>query len=722
MSKHRQIDKICAVITVCSLLIIILFMTGSSLGIVQAERVMGYEKRLFDKSKVHTLDIVMDDWEDFIDTCMDEEYRSCNVVIDGEAYKNVGIRAKGNTSLSSVAQYGNDRYSFKIEFDKYADGKTYYGLDKLSLNNIIQDTTYLKDYLSYTMMENMGVSAPMCSFVFITVNGEDWGLYLAVEGVEEGFLQRNYGTDYGELYKPDSLSFGGGRGNGIDFDMTDFRDQFSETGEMDTQQMPGNFNPTGMGGGNGQQMPGNFDPSGMGGGDGQQMPGGFPQGMPGGESGTMSPADAQGMPEGFGNFSGDGGFGMGSSDVKLQYIDDDPESYSNIFENAKTEITESDKERLIASLKVLSEGENIESVVDVESVIKYLVVHNFVCNGDSYTGSMVHNYYLYEKDGVMSMIPWDYNLAFGGFSMGGGMGGGFASRGAASSGATSEVNSPIDSPVSDGDISSRPMIAWIFENEEYTELYHQYYDQLISEYFESGCFTQMVDEVVELISPYVEKDPTKFYTYEEFEKGVETIKQFCTLRAESVRGQLEGTIPSTSEGQKQDSSALIDASKISISDMGSMGSGMGGQAPPETEARGEQQTPPETEVKTERQTPPETKEQAEQQAQSETKEQTEQQTQSETKEQTAQQMEEETKGKIQEEALAETERETLAPKQQDSENMSESRQNFMAERAFGPESMQAEKQVSDKDQWIWLGISAVVLMCGILFAVKFKRR
>lgn len=59
--------------------------------------------------------------------------------IDGESYQNVAIRAKGNTSLTQVASYGNDRYSFKIEFDHYDSSITYHGLDKLSLNNIIQD-------------------------------------------------------------------------------------------------------------------------------------------------------------------------------------------------------------------------------------------------------------------------------------------------------------------------------------------------------------------------------------------------------------------------------------------------------------------------------------------------------------------------------------------------------------------------------------------------------
>ena len=80
-------------------------------------------------------------------------------------------------------------------------------MDKLSLNNIIQDTTYMKDYLTYQMMGAFGVDAPLCSYVYITVNGQDWGLYLAVEGVEDGFLRRNYGSDSGELYKPDSMSF-----------------------------------------------------------------------------------------------------------------------------------------------------------------------------------------------------------------------------------------------------------------------------------------------------------------------------------------------------------------------------------------------------------------------------------------------------------------------------------------------------------------------------------
>ena len=74
-----------------------------------------------------------------------------------------------------MSQLGGERYSFKIEFDHYDSGKSYHGLDKLSLNNLIMDSTMMKDYLTYTLMNEFGVTSSLCSYVYISVNGEDWG-------------------------------------------------------------------------------------------------------------------------------------------------------------------------------------------------------------------------------------------------------------------------------------------------------------------------------------------------------------------------------------------------------------------------------------------------------------------------------------------------------------------------------------------------------------------
>lgn len=540
MSTHKYIDRVCALALALTLAVTVLFMGGEALGLQPAAGGLGYEERLFDAGRVHTLDIIMDGWEDFLSGCEDKEYAACTLVIDGEACRNVAIRAKGNSSLSTVSSYGNNRYSFKVEFDHYDDANTYYGLDKLSLNNLIQDNTLMKDFLCYQLMGSFGVAAPLCSYVSITVNGEPWGLYLAVEGVEDAFLRRNYGTDAGELYKPDSLSFGGDRGGS--FDPADF------SGDFDPADFAGDFDPAA------------FD-------DGGAPPFESPPQRPGGgeDGGQFTPPGGgqEGGPRG----GGPGGMGgMGSGDVKLQYADDDPDSYPNIFDNAKTAVTDQDKDRLIAALKALG-GEEAAGAVDVEQVLRYFVVHGFVCNGDSYTGGMVHNYYLYEEDGRLAMIPWDYNLAFGGFQTGS---------------AEAAVNEPIDDPVTSGDLEDRPMVAWIFRSQEYTDLYHQYYAQFIEELFDSGSCQALIDSTFALIAPYAAEDPTMFCTYEEFEQGVEALRTFCALRAESVRGQLAGTVPSTSQGQAEHSAGLVDASGLALSAMGSMsgdGGGHGGFQP-----------------------------------------------------------------------------------------------------------------------------------------------
>ncbi len=681
MSTHKNIDRVCIFITILAIVVTVLFMNGTSLGVVADDSVsMGYENRLFDDSYVHTIDIEIDDWESFLETATSEEYSAANVTIDGEKIKNVGIRGKGNTSLSTVAQLDSDRYSFKIEFDAYQSSTNYHGLDKLCLNNLIQDYTMMKDYLAYKLMGEFGADAPLVSFTYITVNGEDWGLYLAVEAVEDSFLERNNGTNYGNLYKPDTLSMGGGRGNGGGFDMKDIDfdelgmenpfergskdegDESSEEGSEDSgdnesdkdgskssenksgkdsskssenksgkdssknsenksgennskksekksddaksmnfgKDSKKDFGRSSSKSSNGRSENNSEDKSGgksadstseeksmpdfaggnFSGGDftGGDFPGGdfssadsssgFPGGgFPGGDFASSESSNGFAGGGGPGGFGGFGGFGMGSGDVKLQYIDDDVDSYSTIFENAKTNIKTSDKNRLIKALKELSEGiteqdaEKIADAVDVDEVMRYMVVHNFLVNSDSYTGSMIHNYYLYEENGVLSMIPWDYNLAYGTFQ---------------GSDADSAVNDPIDTPLSITEGSTdRPMFSWITSNDEYLEMYHEYYQEFIDQFYTSGYLTDLIDSTYEMIHEYVEKDPTKFCTTEEFETAVSTIRSFVELRCQSIQGQLDGSIGSTDSAQAADPDALIDASSINISDMGSMGGGGG---------------------------------------------------------------------------------------------------------------------------------------------------
>ncbi len=601
-----------------------------------------YTDKLFDASYVHTINIEIadEDWQDLVTNPLDETYYSCNITIDGETYKNIGLRTKGNSSLTQVAHSDSDRYSFKIKFDKFDKEQDYYGLEKLSLNNIIQDATFMKDYLSYKLMGDFGVASPYVSYSYITINDEEWGLYLNVEDIDSSFLDRNYGEDHGELYKPgtdiDNMAQGGKDkigNNGVAPNMPEgaapVADENQATtnaeatnavnnqsGELPTDMpnIPENFSPENM-----PNMPENFNP--------ENMPEGF-------NPGQMRPDGGKGM-----------GGGMEAKGADLKYVDDEASSYANIFDNAETKIDDTDKERLIASLKQLSTGENLEEVVDIDATLRYFVVHNFVDNYDSYTGTMLHNYYLYEEDGKLSMLPWDYNLAFGAFGgAGGGMGGGrnmerpngmpgqegasnadvsegtntkgaspnqditkpqgnladqaaTASQSTAANKETSEakntvenqaptdkqevlnentqnsatqmVNMAIDTPLSGTTEEERPLWGQLISNATYKEQYHQLFDEFLKNHLENGVVEKEIDRVAEMISPYIQKDPTGFYTYDEFQKGVTTLKSFINLRTESIRKQLNGEIPSTTEGQKTASDKLVDASSINLSDMGS---------------------------------------------------------------------------------------------------------------------------------------------------------
>ena len=487
-----------------------------------------YPKTLFDDSKVHSIDIQVDDqaWSKMAANAEAEEYIPCTMVIDGVRVDEVGIRPKGNSSLSQISGMKSQNFSFKVEFDHYKN-QTFDGLDKMALNNCTMDTTYMKDYLTQDMMNYMGVAAPLTSFVNIKLNGRDFGFYLAVEAVEDSFVIRNYGNNDGKLYKPDSLAIS-------NFDFSDMSSYRMENGQLATDYLL-------------NIMSGETYKD-------------FDENMRADLMGDMIKVllDVSNI----------------RTDISgLVYIDDNPKSYKTIFDTAIFDTTEIDKKRLINSIKKLNSGEDIENTINVDSVTKYFVVHNFVNNYDAYTSIFSHNYFLYENNGKLSMIPWDYNLAFGALSLE--AANSFIdsfedylivdTKTYGMSAAKSMVNYPIDTPVFSVDLKERPMIYQILNNENYSTLYHQYFDEFISKYFESGHFKDLYSSTVEMISPYVKNDSKGFYSFEQFEDGVKELNKFCNLRAISIRGQLNKTIPATLIGQNENPESLIDTKDLDIS-------------------------------------------------------------------------------------------------------------------------------------------------------------
>lgn len=541
-----------------------------------------YEQALFGTDLI-TVDIQIaeDDWQDMLENALEEEYHVANVTINGQTFENVGIRTKGNTSLSQVASSDSDRYSFKIEFDHYQDGQTCWGLDKLVLNNLISDATYLKEYFVYDMFAFLDMPASDYGMAEITVNGEPWGIYLALEGVEESFLTRNFGTSAGLLYKPENMG-GGGPGGMKGKDSDEVREMMGM--DADAQGLP---QPPQMPGQDGEQTVPQGQPPEMNQQDTQaagqppQLPDAAQQPSADGQTDETAQGDwAQKMQERGARGGGPGGM-MGGGGSDLQYTDDDLDSYETIWEGEVMDTDDADHERVVEALKKISEGDL--SGLDVDLMCKYMAVQTFVVNLDSLSGNMAHNYYLYEKDGKLALLPWDYNLAFGGFQSGD---------------ASSVINFPIDTPVSGVTLEDRPIFAAILNDESACALYHSYLDKLCNEYVQGGMFELTYTKLRSLLDSRVatsEHDPTAFYTADEYTTAVEMLKTVIEKRAESIMGQLDGSIPSTTDGQQADASALIDASDINISAMGSQGGGgRGGHMMPWQNETTEQPLPTDT--------------------------------------------------------------------------------------------------------------------------------
>lgn len=563
-NKHFNIIvALFMVIALCfsSLIMLLPKSSTSSTSIEQPD----YITTIFNDDSVIEINIEMDEdsWQEMLDNAASEEYTAANITVNGTTYNNVAIRPKGNSSLSQlVTDDSTERYSFKIKLDKYVDGQTLDGLSKLVLNNNMSDTTSMKEYLSYKLLDSLGIPTPACSYAHITVNGEEWGLYLAVEPIEEEFIERNYGSIDGNLYKPESNNVAiGDKDNNENkiMDNNNFSPSENTTSENNNKTTIDNSidmqNQSNMNNGDssGQmQMPPDMN---TGNSTGEmQAPPDMNNRNPSREMQTPPDMNKQStndstnqpqIPNGIG-----GGIGRNSNGANLVWNGDDISNYSAIFDNAIFKTTDiDDYTKILDMIEHLDSLDDIESYLDVDEVLKYFAANTFLVNLDSYVSNMNHNYYLYENDGIVSILPWDYNLSFAGFQAGS---------------ASNAINFPIDSPVSDS-LEESPLIGKLLEVDEYKDIYHHHLNEIVENFVNNGTLETLITKTDSLISSYIQNDATAFYTYDEYKASLSNLINFGYDRATSIAAQLDGSQPSTNTGTIE--------TTVDLSAMGQQGGG-----------------------------------------------------------------------------------------------------------------------------------------------------
>ncbi|MCT1398816.1 CotH kinase family protein [Paenibacillus sp. p3-SID867] len=206
----------------------------------------------------------------------------------------------------------------------------------------------------------------------------------------------------------------------------------------------------------------------------------------------------------------------------LTWLGNDPDSYTGLVMKSKS----SNDDILIDMLDELNNGTDYEKVLDVDNVLKYVALNVVASNMDSYLGSNKQNYYLYENNGIFSVLPWDYNMAFGGL------------------GGSSIL---IDEPTQ-GALAERPLIAKLLEVDEYKERYHAILSEMLEGYMQQETFNERVAQLQDLISEHVKQDPRPFYSYEEYEQSIPTLTSYVQESMDNLQQQLDGTLPSAGDG------------------------------------------------------------------------------------------------------------------------------------------------------------------------------
>jgi len=90
--------------------------------------------------------------------------------------------------------------AFTLNFDKFISNQSFHGLQKFSLNDSVQDRSFLSEQISRELFEAAGVPAPRAAHARVELNGRDLGLYVLTEGFNKQFLRRYFKNVKGNLY------------------------------------------------------------------------------------------------------------------------------------------------------------------------------------------------------------------------------------------------------------------------------------------------------------------------------------------------------------------------------------------------------------------------------------------------------------------------------------------------------------------------------------------
>lgn len=125
------------------------------------------------------------------------KYVRASVKVGDRTYPDVGIHLKGAAgSFRPLDQ----NPALTLNFDKFVEGQEFHGLDKIHLNNSVQDSTMMTEYICAELFRRAGIPCPRVTHARVILNGRNLGVYVVKEGFDKFFLKQNFKDAKGNLY------------------------------------------------------------------------------------------------------------------------------------------------------------------------------------------------------------------------------------------------------------------------------------------------------------------------------------------------------------------------------------------------------------------------------------------------------------------------------------------------------------------------------------------
>jgi len=220
----------------------------------------------------------------------------------------------------------------------------------------------------------------------------------------------------------------------------------------------------------------------------------------------------------------------------MLYHGSDPSDYEAEFD-IKTNEDVNDWSDLITMLDNLNNCSSstfcstMENYLDLDGCAAMLAFNMVLSHYDSYTGSG-RNYYLYHDlaSDQFKFLPWDLNETFGCYNNN-----------------WNVINQDI---MHISNLDDRPLNRRILDNELYCQSYRNYINELITETASLESISEMISELQNFVDPYIQADPNKLYTYQDFLTNIDEdvsiglgqiipgLKSFSQLRNTEIADQL----------------------------------------------------------------------------------------------------------------------------------------------------------------------------------------